>query len=122
MKDLFKKSMQGIEYITIKEIDGGIQVRRKKLNDSMVIPYTQTLLRKALKDIAELKSIPKEEKEERLYSIDELVQEMKKESSDFVLTPCTPRDRVARIVSLIQESFAILAYIYGKESLEEYIN
>ena len=110
--ELVQKSKANYEHVNIKEIDGGIQVRRKKLKDNDVLPYVKTLLEIALKDIIELNEV---EGIEKKYSQDELLDIFLTPQSGYIGVSCTNRDRLARIISILQEAIAIMNYIAGYE-------
>lgn len=112
------KSLQGIEYVPIKDTGKGLQVRRKRLQDAEVLPYVHRLFAKAWSDLQEL------QEEQGLPALppakdfDTLVSFFKTGTSDVVQTPCDMEDRMARIISLVQEGFAILAYVLGENTLQ----
>lgn len=116
------KSLQGIEYVPIKDTGEGIVIRgRKRLKDAEVIPYVHRLFTLAWRDLQEL------QEEQGLPALppakdfDTLVSFFKTGTSDVVQTPCDMEDRMARIISLVQEGFAILAYIMGEDALQNEI-
>jgi len=109
------KSLQGIEFVPIKDTGAGLQVRRKRLKDAEVLPYVHRLFARAWHDLQEL------QEEQGLPALppakdfDTLVSFFKTGTSDVVQTPCDMEDRMSRIISLVQEGFAILAYIMGED-------
>lgn len=116
--EMGRKALQGIEYVTIKDTGAGITIRgRKKLTDSEVLPHVHKLFAKAWADLMELQA------EQGLPSLppakdfNSLVSYFKTGTSDVVQVPCDMEDRTARIISLVQEGFAILAFIMGEETL-----
>ena len=115
------KSLQGIEFVPIKDTGNGLQVRRKRLQDVEVLPHVHKLFAKAWRDLQEL------QEEQGLPALppakdfDTLVSFFKSGSSDVVQTPCDMEDRMARIISLVQEGFAILSYILGEDTLQNEI-
>ena len=115
------KSLQGIEYIPIKDTGKGLQVRRKRLQDAEVLPYVHRLFALAWKDLQELQQVQGLPALPPAKDFDTLVSFFKSGSSDIVQTPCDEEDRMARIISLVQEGFAILAYILGEDALQQEI-
>ena len=110
------KSLQGIEFITIKDTGEGIVVRgRKKLKDSEVLPHVHRLFNKAWRDLQELQEVQGLPVLPPAKDFNSLVNYFKSGSSDTVQVPCDMEDRMARIISLVQEGFAILAYIMGED-------
>ena len=122
-KSLARKSLQGLEFVPIKELeDGRIQIYRKKLREDEVLLYVRILLENALKDIIELQYTQKDVTLEKNYTVDELIQVFKQDSSDFVLTACTNRDRIAKIISTLQCALALVKYVVGDEYFYNYFN
>lgn len=115
------KSLQGIEFVPIKDDGQGLKVRRKHLQDSEVLPYVHRLFARAWQDLMEL------QEEQGLPALppskdfNTLVSYFKTGTSDVVQVPCDEEDRMARIISLVQEGFAILAYILGEDALQNEI-
>lgn len=110
------KSLQGIEYVPIKDTGEEIVIRgRKKLKDSEVLPHVHRLFSKAWSDLQELQQVQGLPVLPPAKDFDSLVSYFKSGSSDVVQVPCDMEDRMARIISLVQEGFAILAYIMGED-------
>ena len=109
------KSLQGIEYVPIKDDGQGLKVRRKHLQDAEVLPYVHHLFAKAWNDLMELQEVQGLPVLPPAKDFDNLVSYFKSGSSDVVQVPCDMEDRMARIISLVQEGFAILAYIMGED-------
>lgn len=112
------KSLQGIEYVPIKDEGQGLKVRRKHLQDSEVLPYVHSLFAKAWQDLMELQEVQGLPVLPVAKDFDSLVSYFKSGSSDVVQVPCDMEDRMSRIISLVQEGFAILAYIMGEDTLQ----
>ena len=113
------KSLQGIEYVPIKDTGEGIVIRgRKKLKDSEVLPHVHRLFAKAWADLQELQEVQGLPVLPPAKDFDSLVSYFKSGSSDVVQVPCDMEDRMSRIISLVQEGFAILAYIMGEDTLQ----
>ena len=113
------KSLQGIEFVTIKDTGEGIVIRgRKKLKDSEVLPHVHRLFNKAWRDLQELQEVQGLPILPPAKDFNSLVSAFKSGSSDVVQVPCDMEDRMARIISLVQEGFAILAYIMGEDTLQ----
>jgi hypothetical protein len=112
------KSLQGIEYVPIKDTGKGLQVRRKRLEDAQVLPYVHRLFSKAWSDLQELQQVQGLPVLPPAKDFDTLVSAFKSGHSDVVQVPCDEEDRMARIISLVQEGFAILAYIIGEDTLQ----
>lgn len=113
------KSLQGIEYVPIKDTGNGIVIRgRKKLKDSEVLPHVHRLFAKAWSDLQELQQVQGLPVLPPAKDFDSLVSYFKSGSSDVVQVPCDMEDRMSRIISLVQEGFAILAYIMGEDTLQ----
>lgn len=113
------KSLQGIEYVPIKDTGEGIVIRgRKKLKDSEVLPHVHKLFTKAWQDLMELQEVQGLPVLPPAKDFDSLVSYFKSGSSDVVQVPCDMEDRMSRIISLVQEGFAILAYIMGEDTLQ----
>lgn len=116
--EMGRKALQGIEFITIKDTGAGITIRgRKKLTDNEVLPHVHKLFAKAWADLMELQAEQGLPVLPVAKDFDSLVSYFKSGSSDVVQVPCDMEDRTARIISLVQEGFAILAYIMGEETL-----
>lgn len=115
------KSLQGIEYIPIKDTGKGLQVRRKRLQDDEVLPYVHRLFAKAWTDLMELQKVQGLPTLPPAQDFDTLVSAFKSGHSDVVQVPCDEEDRMARIISLVQEGFAILSYIMGEDTLQNEI-
>lgn len=115
------KSMQGIEFVPIKDEGQGLKVRRKHLQDSEVLPYVHHLFALAWRDLQELQQVQGLPALPPAKDFDTLVSFFKTGTSDVVQTPCDMEDRMSRIISLVQEGFAILAYIMGEDILQNEI-
>lgn len=115
------KSLQGIEFVPIKDEGQGLKVRRKHLQDSEVLPYVHHLFAKAWSDLMELQEEQGLPVLPPAQDFETLVSAFKSGHSDVVQVPCDEEDRMARIISLVQEGFAILAYIMGKDTLQNEI-
>lgn len=116
------KSLQGIEYIPIKDTGKGIVIRgRKRLQDDEVLPYVHHLFALAWRDLQELQQVQGLPTLPPAKDFDTLVSFFKSGSSDIIQTPCDMEDRMSRIISLVQEGFAILAYIMGEDILQNEI-
>lgn len=113
------KSLQGIEFVSIKDTGEGIVIRgRKKLKDNEVLPHVHKLFTKAWQDLMELQEVQGLPVLPPTKDFDNLVSYFKSGSSDVVQVPCDMEDRMSRIISLVQEGFAILAYIMGEDTLQ----
>lgn len=113
------KSLQGIEFVTIKDTGEGIVIRgRKRLKDSEVLPHVHRLFSKAWSDLQELQEVQGLPVLPVAKDFNSLVSYFKSGSSDVVQVPCDMEDRMSRIISLVQEGFAILAYIMGEDTLQ----
>lgn len=115
------KSLQGIEFVPIKDTGNGLQVRRKRLQDSEVLPHVHRLFALAWKDLQELQQVQGLPALPPSKDFNTLVSYFKTGTSDVVQVPCDEEDRMARIISLVQEGFAILAYILGEDALQNEI-
>lgn len=115
------KSLQGIEYVPIKDEGQGLKVRRKHLQDAEVLPYVHHLFAKAWNDLMELQEVQGLPVLPPAQDFETLVSAFKSGHSDVVQVPCDEEDRMARIISLVQEGFAILAYIMGEDTLQNEI-
>lgn len=115
------KSLQGIEFVPIKDTGNGLQVRRKRLQDAEVLPHVHRLFALAWHDLQELQEEQGLPALPPAQDFESLVSFFKSGSSDVVQTPCDMEDRMARIISLVQEGFAILAYIMGEDTLQNEI-
>ena len=115
------KSLQGIEFVPIKDEGQGLKVRRKHLQDSEVLPYVHHLFAKAWNDLMELQEVQGLPVLPPAQDFETLVSAFKSGHSDVVQVPCDEEDRMARIISLVQEGFAILAYIMGEDILQNEI-
>lgn len=115
------KSLQGIEFVPIKDDGQGLKVRRKHLQDSEVLPYVHRLFAKAWSDLQELQEVQGLPVLSPAQDFETLVSAFKSGTSDIVQVPCDMEDRMARIISLVQEGFAILAYIMGDDTLQNEI-
>lgn len=115
------KSLQGIEYVPIKDEGQGLKVRRKHLQDAEVLPYVHHLFAKAWSDLMELQEVQGLPTLPPAKDFETLVSAFKSGHSDVVQVPCDEEDRMARIISLVQEGFAILAYIMGEDTLQNEI-
>ena len=116
--EIDRKSLQGIEDVTIIEIEGGIKVFRKRLKDSEVLPHVHRLFAKAWSDLQELQEVQGLPILPPAKDFDSLVSAFKSGHSDVVQVPCDMEDRTARIISLVKEGFAILAYVLGEDTLQ----
>ena len=116
--EIGRKALQGIEYVPIKDTGKGLQVRRKHLQDDEVLPYVHRLFAKAWRDLQELQQVQGLPTLPPAKDFDTLVSTFKSGHSDIVQVPCDEEDRAARIISLVQEGFAILAYIMGEEIVQ----
>lgn len=115
------KSLQGIEFVPIKDDGQGLKVRRKHLQDAEVLPYVHHLFAKAWNDLMELQEVQGLSVLPPTQDFETLVSAFKSGHSDVVQVPCDEEDRIARIISLVQEGFAILAYIMGEDALQNEI-
>lgn len=115
------KSLQGIEFVPIKDDGHGLKVRRKRLQDAEVMPYVHHLFAKAWSDLQELQEVQGLPALPPAQDFDTLVSAFKSGHSDVVQVPCDMEDRMARIISLVQEGFAILSYILGEDALQNEI-
>jgi len=115
------KSLQGIEYVPIKDDGHGLKIRRKHLQDSEVLPYVHSLFARAWRDLMELQEEQGLPVLPPAQDFETLVSAFKSGHSDIVQVPCDEEDRMARIISLVQEGFAILAYIMGEDTLQNEI-
>lgn len=116
--EIGRKALQGIEFVPIKDTGKGLQVRRKRLQDDEVLPYVHRLFAKAWQDLQELQQVQGLPTLPPAKDFDTLVSAFKSGHSDIVQVPCDEEDRAARIISLVQEGFAILAYIMGEEVVQ----
>jgi hypothetical protein len=116
--EIGRKSLQGIEDVPIIEIEGGIKVFRKRLKDSEVLPHVHRLFAKAWSDLQELQEVQGLPVLPPAKDFDTLVSAFKSGHSDVVQVPCDMEDRTARIISLVKEGFAILAFILGEDTLQ----
>ena len=122
VRDLIRKSMQGVEYIDIVDYGTYIKIRnRKKINNNLVMNHVNWLLEKAMEDIKELQYEQNYREVFEPKNVDEFIQYFKKDKSDFVLAPCTDNDRIARIVSLIQEALAVIKFVMGNEVYNQWV-
>lgn len=113
------KAMQGIEFVGIKDEGKGLVIRgRKHLADSEVLPHVHRLFAKAWSDLQELQEVQGLPILPPARDFDTLVSAFKSGHSDVVQVPCDLEDRMSRIISLVQEGFAILAYIMGEDTLQ----
>jgi hypothetical protein len=109
--ELGRKALQGVEFVPIKRIENGIQVYKKKIDNCLIYNHCMWLMEKAMQDMLELQFNQRYEEHEKPKNMDEYIQFFKKDKSDFVLIPCTDSDRIARIISLLQECLAIMLFI-----------
>jgi len=116
--EIGRKSLQGIEDVPIIEIEGGIKVFRKRLKDSEVLPHVHHLFALAWRDLQELQEVQGLPVLPPAKDFNALVSAFKSSHSDVVQVPCDMEDRTARIISLVKEGFAILAYILGEDTLQ----
>ena len=116
--EIGRKSLQGIDDVPIIEIEGGIKVFRKRLKDSEVLPHVHRLFAKAWNDLQELQQVQGLPVLPPAKDFDTLVTAFKSGHSDTVQVPCDMEDRTARIISLVKEGFAILAYVLGENTLQ----
>lgn len=116
--EIGRKALQGIEYVPIKDTGKGLQVRRKRLQDDEVLPYIHHLFALAWRDLQELQEVQGLPALPPAQDFETLVSTFKSGHSDIVQVPCDEEDRAARIISLVQEGFAILAYIMGEEVVQ----
>lgn len=116
--EIGRKALQGIEYVPIKDTGKGLQVRRKRLQDDEVLPYVHRLFAKAWQDLQELQQVQGLPTLPPAKDFETLVSAFKSGHSDVVQVPCDEEDRAARIISLVQEGFAILAYIMGEDIVQ----
>lgn len=116
--EIGRKALQGIEFVPIKDTGKGLQVRRKRLQDDEVLPYIHHLFALAWRDLQELQKVQGLPALPPAQDFETLVSAFKSGHSDIVQVPCDEEDRAARIISLVQEGFAILAYIMGPEILQ----
>lgn len=109
VEELIKKSMAGIEFITITPIEGGIKIRRKKLKYDDIIPYAKMLIDSGIREIFTINHIENtiDEELEKMDTIDKYLYS----HSGYIGKSCTLRDVDAKSISLIQEGLALLNYI-----------
>lgn len=119
--EIGRKSLQGIDDIPIIEIEGGIKVFRKRLKDSEVFPHIHRLFALAWRDLQELQEVQGLPTLPPAKDFNTLVSAFKSGHSEVVQVPCDEEDRTARIISLVKEGFAILAYILGEDTLQNEI-
>lgn len=111
------KALSGVPYVPIKEVDGGIKVYKKTLQDNEVLPHVQALLMDALKRVYDLQE---QEKQKMVgnnlpATIDEALLAIKQESALFCTSSTNNFHRVSRIIERLTEALAILKYIAGDE-------
>lgn len=122
LNELVAKSLAGIDYIDIAEIEGGIKVRRRKLSNDLVMNHVYWLMEQALRDVVELQYEQNYNMDfEKPKTVNEYIQFLKKGKSDFVLESCVENDRIARIISLIQEALAIIRYVVGDYEFNKWV-
>lgn len=118
------KALSGVPFVPIKEVEGGIKVYRKTLQDEEVIPHVQALLMDALKRVHALQ----EQENQKVIgnnlpaTIDEALLAIKQESALFCTSSCNDFHRVSRIIERLTEALAIIKFIAGDEIfITEYV-
>ena len=109
VEELIRKSMAGIEFITITPIEGGIKIRRKKLMYDEIRIYAKMLIDKGIKDLFDINHLENtiDDELKELDTIDKYLYN----HSGYLGKSYTLRDFDARSISLVQEGLALLNYI-----------
>ena len=111
------KALSGVPFVPIKEVEGGIKVYRKTLQDEEVLPHVQALLVDALKRVHDLQE---QEGQKTIgtnlpNTVEDALLAIKQESALFCTSSCNDFHRVSRIIERLTEALAILKYIAGDE-------
>lgn len=122
--EMGRKALSGVPFVPIKEVDGGLKVYRKTLQDDEVLPHVQALLMDALKRVHDLQ----EQEGVKVVgtnlpaTVGEALLAIKQESALFTTSSTNDFHRVSRIIERLTEALAIIRYIAGDEIfLTEYV-
>lgn len=119
-----KKALSGVPFVPIKEVDGGLKVYRKTLQDNEVLPHVQTLLMDALKRVHDLQELEGQKVvgNNLPTTVGEALLAIKQESALFCTSSCNDFHRVSRIIERLTEALAIMQYVVGEKIfVQEYV-
>lgn len=118
------KALSGVPYVPIKEVEGGIKVYKKTLQDNEVLPHVQALLMDALKRVHDLQELEGQKVVGNSLptTVGEALLAIKQESALFCTSSTNNFHRVSRIIERLTEALAIMQYVVGEEIfVQEYV-